>query len=195
MAKKLSKSRIISGLQCVKRLHQEVYHPERAEISAATRQIFVQGNQIGELACQQYPNGVLIDRNPLIEALRKTTELLNNPDCPPLFEATFEHEGVLVQADILIPGNEEVEIVEVKSSPKLKPIYLKDCAIQHWVIAGVGNRISRMQLAHVNNQFVYEGNLNYDVLMKKLDVLEEISPDLKQVPVWVRQFKALLGNE
>ena len=119
MAKKLSKSRIISGLQCVKRLHQEVYHPERAEISDATKQIFAQGNQIGDLACQQFPNGVLIDRNPLSEALRKTEELLKNPDCPPLFEATFEHEGVLVQADILIPGKEEVEIIEVKSSTKL----------------------------------------------------------------------------
>jgi len=71
MAKKLSKSRIISGLQCVKRLHQEVYHPERAEIPDATEQIFAQGNQIGDLACKQYPNGVLIDRNPLSEALIK----------------------------------------------------------------------------------------------------------------------------
>ena len=90
-------------------LHQEIYHPDRAEISDATKQIFAQGNQIGDLACQQYPNGVLIERNPLSEALRKTEELLKNPDCPPLFEATFEHEGVLVQADILIPGKEEVE--------------------------------------------------------------------------------------
>ena len=95
MAKKLSKSRIISGLQCVKRLHQEVYHPERAEISDATQQIFAKGNQIGELACQQYPNGVLIDRNPLSEALRKTKDLLNNPDCPPLFEATFEYLSLI----------------------------------------------------------------------------------------------------
>ena len=195
MAKKLSKSRIISGLQCVKRLHQEVYHPERAEISDATQQIFAQGNQIGELACQQYPNGVLIDRNPLSEALRKTTELLNNPDCPPLFEATFEHEGVLVQADILIPGNEEVEIIEVKSSTKLKPTYLKDCAIQHWVITGAGHRISRIQLAHINNEFVYKGNLNYDGLLKQVDVLGEVSPDLKQVPVWIKQFKTMLENE
>ena len=195
MAKKLSKSRIISGLQCVKRLHQEAYHPERSEISEATEQIFLQGNQIGDLACQQYPNGILIERNPLSEALRKTEELIKNPDCPPLFEATFEHEGVLVQADILIPGKEGVEIIEVKSSTKIKPTFLKDCAIQYWVITGAGYRISRMQLEHVDNQFVYEGNLNYNGLMKKVDVLEEISPDLKQVPVWVEQFKTILEND
>ena len=195
MAKKLSKSRIISGLQCVKRLHQEIFHPERSEISEATEQIFTQGNQIGGLACKQYPNGVLIERNPLSEALRKTEELLKNPDCPPLYEATFEHEGVLVQADILIPGNEGVEIIEVKSSTKLKPTFLKDCAIQHWVISGAGHRISRMQLAHVNNQFVYKGNLNYDSLLKQVDVLEEITPYLEQVPVWVEQFKAMLEKE
>ena len=171
MAKKLSKSRIISGLQCVKRLHQEAYHPERSEISEATEQIFLQGNQIGDLACQKYSNGILIERNPLSEALRKTEELLKNPDCPPLFEATFEHEGVLVQADILIPGKEGVKIIEVKSSTKIKPTFLKDCAIQYWVITGAGYRISRMQLEHVDNQFVYEGNLNYNGLMKKVDVL------------------------
>ena len=52
-----------------------------------------------------------------------------------------------------------------------------------------------MQLAHVNNEFVYKGNLNYDGLLKQVDVLEEISLDLKQVPVWIKQFKTMLENE
>jgi hypothetical protein len=101
----------------------------------------------------------------------------------------------LIQADILIPGKEGIEIIEVKSSTKLKPVYLQDCAIQHWVITGAGYRIVRMQLAQLNNQFIYEGNLNYDGLLKYVDVLEEIASDQTQVSAWVEQFKKVLENE
>ena len=196
MPQKLSKSRILSGLQCVKRLHQEIHHQKRSKDSDTTEHIFEQGNKIGELACRQYPNGILIERKPLNLAIKKTAELLKDPDCPPLFEATFEHEGVLIQADILIPGKEGVEIIEVKSSTKIKkPTYLQDCAVQHWVITGAGYHIKRMELAHVNNQFVYEGKGNYDGLLKHVDVLEEISPYISQVSGWVEQFKTMLENE
>jgi hypothetical protein len=56
LSRQLSKSKILSGLQCEKRLHQEVHHPERAEGSDSSAQIIEQGKRIGELACQQYPN-------------------------------------------------------------------------------------------------------------------------------------------
>ena len=52
MPQKFSKSRIFSGLQCVKRLHQEIHHPERPKVSETTEHIFVQGNKIGELVCR-----------------------------------------------------------------------------------------------------------------------------------------------
>ena len=196
MSQKLTKSRILSGLQCVKRLHQDIHHPKRSKDSDTTKFIFEQGNTIGKLACRQYPNGILIERVPLNLALTKTAELLKVPDCPPLFEATFEHEGVLIQADILIPGKDGFEIIEVKSSTQLKkPTYLQDCAVQHWVITGAGYKIKRMQLAHLDNQFVYEGSGNYDGLLKHVDILEEISPYIAQVPGWVEQFKTMLQNE
>lgn len=83
MPQKLSKSRILSGLQCVKRLHQEIHHQKRSKDSDTTEHIFEQGNKIGELACRQYPNGILIERKPLNLAIKKTAELLKDPDCPP----------------------------------------------------------------------------------------------------------------
>jgi len=71
MPQKISKSRILSGLQCVKRLHQEIHHPKRSKDSDTTEFIFEQGNTIGKLACLQYPNGILIERKPLNLALKK----------------------------------------------------------------------------------------------------------------------------
>ena len=71
-------------MQCEKRLHQEVHHPERDEGSDSSAQIIEQGKRIGELACQQYPNGILIDKNPLSAALRKTAELLESELPSPL---------------------------------------------------------------------------------------------------------------
>ncbi len=69
----LSKSRIMSGLQCAKRLYLEVHHPELAEKSAGKEALFEVGHQVGELARTLYPGGTLIgDGGDLKAALEET---------------------------------------------------------------------------------------------------------------------------
>jgi hypothetical protein len=97
----LSKSKILSGLQCLKRLYLEVHQPELAEDSDEQQKAFTFGNQVGEVARQVHSGGRLIEyedgpgpgpgRNP---------PLLSQPLPPIIYEATFSHGGVLVQSDI-----------------------------------------------------------------------------------------------
>ena len=54
--------------------------------------------------------------------LKKTPVLLKDPDCPPIFEATLENEGVFFQFDILIPEKVGLAIIEIKTSKKLKKL-------------------------------------------------------------------------
>ena len=122
MPQKLSKSRILSGLQCVKRLHQEIHHPKRSKVSDTTKQIFLQGNKIGELACRRYPNGILIEREPLNLALKKLQCCLKIQIVPPYLKQLFENEGVFFQVDILIPEKVGLVIIEIKTSNKLKKL-------------------------------------------------------------------------
>ena len=44
----LSKSRILSHLQCAKRLYLEAYHPELAEIDESSEMLFATGRRVGQ---------------------------------------------------------------------------------------------------------------------------------------------------
>lgn len=46
----LSKSKIISGLQCPKRLYLGVHRPELAEVSDETERMVLNGHLVGEIA-------------------------------------------------------------------------------------------------------------------------------------------------
>ncbi len=136
----LSKSRIMSGIQCPKRLWLHVNPQKQAEAEdavydAGTEFRFFEGHRAGEAARGLYPHGVLVQHDTeLHKAIRKTERLLNESRKVPIFEATFSHDNVLVRADILLSGARGLRIVEVKASTKLKEPYLQDCAIQAWGI-------------------------------------------------------------
>jgi len=59
MPRGLSKLKILSGMQCPKRLYLSVYQPELADHSGS-EVAFAIGNQFGELARALYPGRVLV---------------------------------------------------------------------------------------------------------------------------------------
>ncbi len=191
----LSKSKLMDFLQCPKRLYLEIHRPELAEVSEDTEQAFATGHQVGEMAQQQYPDGILIghDRE-LTQALRDTKEALTQHPDKPIFEATFQHDGVLIRADLLLPNDGNHNLVEVKSSSSVKPHYYADCAIQTWVVRGAGCSIERVELSHINRDFVYPGNGDYRGLLHPEDVTEAIQPLIEQVPNWATEARRTLAG-
>lgn len=191
----LSKSRILAGLQCPKRLYLATYHPELVEESDSTQDAYSVGHQVGELARTFYPGGHLIghDRN-LKQALEETTTLLSDSGSAVLFEATFQHDGVLVRTDILHKRDEGLHVTEVKAATSVKEEYLPDCAIQAWVLREAGHGLVRMELAHVDSSFVYPGNKNYGGLLVYADLTEVIEPLIAQVPQWVAECREVLAE-
>ena len=104
--RRLSKTRLLSHLQCPRRLWLETFRPELAATSAATAAAFSAGNSVGAVARRIYggSDGVLIDTGTdTAAALAATTEILQRGACGPLFEAAFEYGGVLIRADVLVP--------------------------------------------------------------------------------------------
>ena len=64
----LSKSRFLAGLQCPLRLWHECYNREFAsEVSSVKQAVFDTGHEVGRLATQLYPEGVLIEEDHLPE--------------------------------------------------------------------------------------------------------------------------------
>lgn len=194
---RLSKSRLLAFLQCPKRLHLALHRPDLAEEDEGAARRMAAGHGVGEIARRLHPAGVLIGHDDdLGAALAETAERVKASPRMPLFEATFEDEGVLVRADLMLPQGRGWRMVEVKSSASVKDYHLKDCAVQTWVARHAGIRVHSVAVAHVDTGFVYPGGGDYRGLLAETDVLEEIEELAAEVPAWVREAKtALAGPE
>jgi hypothetical protein len=195
---RLSKSRIMSSLQCLKKVWLEVHRRELAAVSASTQAAYDIGHAVGDIAISLYGGdaGELIPypgRN-WAPALSRTRELMDGLLKAPVFEATLEHDGVLVREDVLLPDGDNWHIVEVKASTQLKPEHVPDCAVQAWVHEGAGYPFSLIELAHVDNTFVYGGNGDYRGLLVAEDLTEEVRALMPSVPVWVDRAKAAVDG-
>jgi len=190
---RLSKTRVMSSLQCLRKLWLEVHRPELIEYSPATLARFREGHAVGALAVQLYGRGrgeyIEWSRGSFAPAIRRTRELMDGLFPEPVFEATLEHEGVLVREDVLLPADGNWRIVEVKSATKVKDEYPQDCAIQAWVHLGAGYDFESISLAYVDNRFRYQGDGDYGGLLAEADLTQQVRGLLPSVPVWVERAR------
>ncbi|HUA14771.1 MAG TPA: DUF2779 domain-containing protein [Verrucomicrobiae bacterium] len=155
----ITKSKYMAGVQCLKRLYLLVHQPDLGRgKSAADFAQLEQGREVGKLAQQLFPGGVEIRTGNPEEAIRITQGLISKPDIPAIFEAAFEHEGVLVRVDILHRRKDgRWRLIEVKSSASMKEEHPEDVAIQYRVASNCGLDVASCHLAIVNRQYVYPG--------------------------------------
>ncbi len=170
-----SKSKLIAAWQCQKKLYLDKHHPDLAEDSDDRQAVFDVGNRVGKIAQDIYgtEDSVEIPYNRDSSVMfADTNELLAAGIDFPVFEATFEYEGVLIRADVMIPDGDAWHVIEVKSGASVKDVNKFDAAIQLWVMRGAGLSIKTISLAYIDNQFEYQGDGDYDALIKKDDVTE-----------------------
>jgi hypothetical protein len=197
---RLSKSRYIAGLQCHKRLYLLIHQPElAAEPDENAQARFDQGLEVGRLARGMFPEGVLVEaeHTELDKALIRTLGLVTDSRIPAIFEATFQHQKVLVRIDVLqrLARSKRWRLIEVKSSSKIKDYHLADAVIQRYVLEGLGFKVIPC-LMHLNREYVYDGG-TYD--LSKLFTLEDITDDtddlIEQVPAEVRKQLEMLSKD
>ena len=195
----LSKSKLMSARQCLKRLHLEIHHADLKIISADTEAAFRKGHEIGDISHRIYgtTDSVFIPyAGGLQQAKSRTTELLRRDNPVPIFEATLQYNNVLVRVDVLIPEGDSWRLVEVKASTSVKPEHAFDCAIQAWVFKRSGYALSNVSLAHVDNSFVYQGDGDYASLLIEEDLDDDVEALLPSVSEWVSDARmAASGDE
>lgn len=189
----LSKSRLIEWRQCPKRLWLKIHRPELIETSTETERAFQVGYAVGEVARQLHPGGILIETDDLREALRQTQEAVSGSPGVPLFEATFQRDGVLVRADLLLPEAAGYRMVEVKAATSVKDYYLADVAIQRWVTSGA-IPLTGVDIAHVDNQFIYPGGGDYRGLLHQEPVEAETEVLCREVLDWISAARKVLAD-
>lgn len=193
---RLSKSKIVLGLQCEKALYLTVREPDLAgEISDSQQRIFDQGTEVGVFAQKLFPDGKIVDapyNNPAL-ALDQTQSAIK-AGALHIYEATFQHQDVLVKVDILTRQTPKSawEIVEVKSSTQAKDVHIQDAAIQMWVVRGAGLKVKSASILHINNQCVFPALEN---LLTRADVTTEVEELQSGIPKTVKAFLKLLASD
>lgn len=196
----LSKTRVLAGLQCPKRLYFQLTAPELAEAPDAALEFrFAQGHEVGRVAQEAFPGGVALDagRDRLPEALERTARLVTDPAVPAIFEATFRHDDVLVRVDVLARGTRGGwRLIEVKSTSGVREHHLPDVAIQRHVLAGSGIPVESVAVMHLSRDYVYTGG-PYDLsrLFAIVDVTPQVDALALDLPRLLADLRATLAAD
>ena len=196
---RLSKSRFMSGAQCHLRLWYETYRPGlRPEPDESLQAVFDAGHEVGRTACRLYPGGheVQHDHRHILEALEETRSVIEAGTAPALFEAAFEHQGVLARADVIerLAGG-GWRLIEVKSSTRLKDVFVRDAAVQLWVLRGAGLDVRDAGVLTLNRDYVHDGaTLDLEALFRFHPVLDEAQAYCDTVGVEVRGMQSMLSR-
>ena len=152
---RLSKTRFTAGLQCLKRLYLDWFSQDLADpVDLSQQALFNAGTEVGALARQCFPDGLLIEgfHNKHSRAMTSTEQALEDTLIPAIYEAALSFKGIMIRVDILSRNRDGTfDLVEVKSSTGVKPEHIPDVAIQLHVLEGSGVPIRKMFLLHVNN--------------------------------------------
>jgi hypothetical protein len=198
----LSKSKLLAFRQCPRRLWLEVHHPELQIDASVAKESFEIGNIVGMIARKRYDpdgQGICIDaqREGFDAALvRSATALASNA---PIFEAGFIGGSGLVFADIMLPeiraGHNAWQMIEVKSSTTVKTHHRDEVAIQVFVANEAGIRVITASVAHIDSNFVYLGDGDYDGLFAEVNLTNEANERHNEVSSWIAEAQAILGQQ
>ena len=177
----LSKSLYVAGTQCLRQLWWRVHEPRAVELQPdiVLEDRFDQGNQVGALARDRFPGGVLIESaGPWADRVARTRAALD-AGVDVVFEAAFVADGVRVACDVLRRTGSGHALIEVKSSSSCKPEQIPDAAIQTWVLARSGIHLSRVEVMHLNREFRHP---DVGDLFARTDVTEDVLGRLAMIP-------------
>ena len=189
---RLSKSRVMAGLQCHKRLWWTVHEPTapELELEEVVQASMDRGTRITEIARTYVPGGLLIDLpyNAYDERVTRTRQALDD-GAPTIYEASFKADGVFVAVDILTRDSTGFRLIEVKSSTRVKDNHIPDVALQAHVLRREGLDFAGTEVMHLNRACAYPDLSN---LFARTDVTEAVRALEPSVPKWITEQLAML---
>jgi hypothetical protein len=163
--RQLSKSLVLSGARCRKRLWLQVHRSELGlgEPQSVASFLALQGHRVaaqareGERARVQGRVADLSYELRQEQAALLTRQASADPCVEVIFEGAFSFDGVNVRCDILRRSPSDAgawELVEVKSATEVRSDHLLDVAVQRAVVEGSGAlRLSRTAVQHLSKEF------------------------------------------
>lgn len=187
----ISKSSFLDGCQCKKLFWTKFHAPDLIpQPDAETQERLDQGRRVGLLARHLFPGGIEVAS---VEPVAVTKNLLGLGR--PLFEPAFSSDGCFSRGDIFVPAQGGWNLVEVKSSTKVKADHLTDLAFQSHVSTGAGLRVRNCFLCHVNPKYVRHGKINPQQLFEMEDVTTQVLALVGEVNNSITELDEILHSD
>jgi hypothetical protein len=191
VSKRLSKSRFTAGKQCHTLLWWRVREPLAVELQPdkVLQDRFDQGAQVGALARERFPGGVLVGLGRPHGSVRASEERDNerlnltrqamDGGAETIFEASFLADNTFLTCDILLREGDGWRMIEVKSSNRAKPEQLIDVAIQMHVLQRSGLNVTAVEIMHLNKECHHPDLTN---LFERTVVTDDVIALLPSIP-------------
>ena len=191
----LTKSKYMTGLQCSKYLWTLFHEPDKIpEHGEVAQYRFEEGTKVGKIATKVFPNGIDLSETESKENLEETEKALKRER--PIFEAGFMADNCSSRVDILIPKGKKWDIIEVKSSTKVKDVHIQDVSFQKFCCEKKGLKIRKCILMHVNNKYIRKGKIEPEKLFIQTDITSEVEEAIKDISERVKEmFKIIKSKE
>lgn len=197
MRKGLSKGLYVRGLQCQKSLWLHKHNPElKDETTPGQQALFQGGSDVGELACDLFPGGIMVPFEGLSipDQVTMTTQAIADGK-EVIYEASFDFDGIFIKVDILRKGETGWEVYEVKASTGVKEVHKDDVALQLFVLNGAGLSVSKVCLVHINNNYVRQGKIEVDKLFAITDLTDIARERQDEVAANIDNLREVLFGE
>jgi uncharacterized protein DUF2779 len=188
----LTKSRFTAGLQCTKRLWNEVHAP--LESKAADSVAYINGREVDRLVQTLQPGTVISRENGMPAAIAETARIMRVANPPVLYQPAFRAGDYAVIADVLRRSGTHATLVEVKSSTGVKPVHIADVGYQTLVLRNARVPVDRVLLAHIDSQFVLRRAGDYHGLLREQDVTGEVEAELPGIAESAARLREVMAG-
>ena len=195
----LTKTKIISGQQCQKKLWFDFHEPVINDSSRARL-----GIRFEEVVKKKYRKDLKIldlsnkDENSLAEAIKKTQQAINTQNVDLIYEGHFLKFDTFVRTDILKRNEKGWDLYEIKATGEIRDKkgnfegkYIKDIAIQSYIAESCGINLTSINVVYINKEFEYLKNQDYQDLDKFENITDEVRKEKENIIKDIKDFKLL----
>ncbi|MBR5259604.1 MAG: DUF2779 domain-containing protein [Eggerthellaceae bacterium] len=192
-----SKSDFTKGFQCPKVLWMDAHMHEKFDKSLIDQARLDAGNEIGDMAMAYFGKFVEVKQSfqfdkmaaETAELIAEAARAIEHGEAFSVCEATFKYGHMVCMADIVrVRDAKTLDIIEVKSSTKLKEYHVNDLAYQTAVVQACGYDVASASVMHINSDYVLDGELDLQGFFAIEDMTDEAKARAHDVARTVADF-------
>lgn len=156
----------------------EKHEPKKLPaVDAGLQAMFDTGHAFEPYAESLFKGGLTLGFNdyPSYKSLPERTTKALADGAKTIFQGRFEFEDLTFICDVIqVVGENEIDLIEIKSSTGASKDHELDLGFQLYVLEGCGFTVRNISVMHVNNQYVRNGEIVADELVATTDVTEAV---------------------